>query len=558
MYPFTRVAMPQRTPFTQGCRYLLSLLIAACFLVGCGKSSDVSHPPTPDSQLLTPNSSPSLRLHWLGKKRLSAESNATNFISIWNMPESLRLENQTLDKLSTAPWRLLTTTTLLSNAPTALLRPLLDDVLQEETYIEVLAGTNQSYEAVLAIKLPPDRAALWQTNLPIILKSLSSSPSPNSYLPSANSSLTLTNIGNWTILSISDLRLQASKLSILPQIRHRLATAGIPYEKPTTNYWIRGEMDNAWLNLMSRRQIPLLANLRRCDFAAIGDGSNVRSRLGLEFDKPLPLDFSAWNIPTNIISDQLVSFTAFRTPDVGLWKNVLNADLGKCFSRKQVFVWALKSLPMATYVAVPIDHGSGCFDSLGKHLFGPVNDWIATNAIGSFAPSKNGDMIAWQGIPYLSAYFQSLETPSGNFVIGGLATTPLTNRAPSLEIMNRMMQRTNLLYYDWEYSGPRVESWFYIGQLGRVIFGRPQLTGEAVTWLKAVGAKLGNAGTVAILPDANHISIERFSTLGMSAVELHLFADLLESTNFPSGFHTTSTPAKPMLRRKTPLPGAPN
>ena len=197
---------------------LFTLLFAIPIIAGCGKSStDLK---THQDEEPPISSTPSLRLHWIGKKRLSAESNATNFISIWNMPESLKLETQTLDKLATAPWRLLTTHTALSNAPVALLRPLLDDLVQEECYLEIALGTNQLTEIVLAIKLPPDRTALWQTNIPTILKSIiSATPetgrlTPNSYLLSSNSSLTFTRSGDWTLLSISDLRLLTSDFGL--------------------------------------------------------------------------------------------------------------------------------------------------------------------------------------------------------------------------------------------------------------------------------------------------------------------------------------------------------
>lgn len=539
------------------------LITAVILITGCGKSPT----PQPATQSAIGNrQSAILTLHWLGKKRLSAEPNATNFVSIWNMPESRRLESQTLDKLSTAPWRLWSNPTALSNAPTALLRPLLDDLVQEETYIEVVSGTNQPTETVLAIKLPPDRAALWQTNLPVVLKSIfgeaseAKSPSGDYQLSTKSHQLTLGGTNGWTLLSISDIRLQASGFRLLPQAHARLGGTGSPFVPDTTNNWVSGRVDFSWVSRALGWQGQSDFALPKCEFSAIGDGANVRSRVGLEFDKPVPLDFNGWNIPTNIINDQLISFTAFRMPEFDVWKNFLKVDLGVCFSRKQMFVWALRSLPMATYVAVPTDPGSPCFESLGKHLYTEVNDWIATNAIGSFAPSETGNMITWQGAPFMSAYFQSLDTASGSFVIGGLVPTPLTNRAPNLELANRMMQRANLVYYDWEYSAPRVESWFYIGQLGRVLFGRAQMptSSDSVTWLKAVGPKLGSAGTVATSTDPTHISVERFSTLGLTAVELHLFADWLQSTNFPADLHTTSSPPRPMLRRKTPLPGAPN
>src|SRR5262249_4628053 len=92
-------------------------LIAAIFAAlgsGCNKSS-----PPPETKPATPaqpaatrpkdqaeesNTNTVARIHWLGKKRLAADTNATHFMEIWNMPESARLEAQTLDKLALAPW----------------------------------------------------------------------------------------------------------------------------------------------------------------------------------------------------------------------------------------------------------------------------------------------------------------------------------------------------------------------------------------------------------------------------------------------------------------------
>src|SRR5438874_7029306 len=72
---------------------------------GCQKSSPA------DQTATSPSARPSVpaaqsadvtRIHWLGKKRIAAETNAAGFMKIWNLPESARLEAQTLDKLSLA------------------------------------------------------------------------------------------------------------------------------------------------------------------------------------------------------------------------------------------------------------------------------------------------------------------------------------------------------------------------------------------------------------------------------------------------------------------------
>ena len=51
------------------------------------------------------------------------------------------------------------------------LRPLLDDLLQSEWFLSVRDATNGSPEFALVIRLNPDRAGLWQTNLANILES---------------------------------------------------------------------------------------------------------------------------------------------------------------------------------------------------------------------------------------------------------------------------------------------------------------------------------------------------------------------------------------------------
>ena len=534
MYPFTRVAMPQRTPFTQGCRYLLSLLIAACFLVGCGKSP-------------TPNVSPSLRLHWLGKKRLSAESNATNFISIWNLPESVRLENQTLDKLSTAPWRLLATSVTLSNAPTALLRPLLNDVVQEETYLEVLSGTNQPYEAVLAIKLPPDRAALWQANLPPILKSLSSNPS-------ANPSLSLANIGNWTILSISDLRLQASKLSILPQIRQRLAATGIPFVQDTTNDWINGSVEVSWLSRAAGWQVQSNSNLPVVEFSAMAEAGNVKTLAKLTFPSNAPIQLQPWNIPTNMIFDPLIAFTASRhvAPLLDWWQNKLSVHALQPFD--QVVSWAVAGFPFQTYFAIPQPQPTNAISLMSDWLTQKISGQGGSSFPGRLVTDTNFQRVTLEGFPFVSPRLEAVQDSARALLFGGFIPIMRTNRPMPFELLAQINADTNLFYYDWEITGPRVEAWTYIGQTMRLMLNRAQLPPGSLgmDWLKAVTPRAGNSVTAISVSASNRLSLIRNSTIGMTGVEAHLLVDWLESPEFPVGFHSDA--AAP-IRGLPPFPG---
>ena len=64
-------------------------------------------------------------------------------------------------------------------------------------------------------------------------------------------------------------------------------------------------------------------------------------------------------------------------------------------------------------------------------------------------------------------------------------------------------------------------------------------------WLKALSSKLGNCGTEVTAMDPTHLSLVRKSGLGLTAAELHVLADWLESPAFPSGLHTLLAPPPP-------------
>src|SRR6266481_2766899 len=127
--------------------FIVALLLA--LQAGCKKSEPgkKSGGESPQSQNYTNSASGELiaRIHWRGKRRLATETNAASFMSIWAMPESQKLEAQTLDKLALAPWNLPrdgtnTSAIVATNANSLLLRPLLEDLLQEESYLEIRAS----------------------------------------------------------------------------------------------------------------------------------------------------------------------------------------------------------------------------------------------------------------------------------------------------------------------------------------------------------------------------------------------------------------------------------
>lgn len=544
------------------------LLVAVLsVLIGCKPAST-----SPDAAKLSSDESAGAttiaRLHWLGKKKLAAEANATNFMAIWNLPESAKLETQILDKLATAPWRLWHTNAPFTNAPTALLRPLLDDVIQAESYLEVRGGTNQPGELVFAIRLNDGRAALWHSNLPVVLESLfpartqETSPqtsSANFKLQTSSFRLEWTTTGDWMLLALSDSRLTTGDSKLLADVRARIQHVGVPFEAQITNCWLEVQAALPRLREAFALTWYLPDLIPEFDFTIAGDGENVRTLGTINLSRPVSTPLDAWRIPVNAIPKSLTSFTAARGLSAYLQSLPLFAQWQIGSPPDQLFIWSLPSLPMQSVFVFPLKPGDDRFVLIKEHLLTAGNLWLATNSVGQWVELESARGLQWQGTPFMTPFVRPLTDASGDFLAFGIVPTSLTNTADNLEIATRLLTQTNAVYYDWEFTGPRIESWFYMGQLARVILGRGQLASGAAStlWLKALQSKLSNAGTVITLVEPTKLAFERDSTMGFTAFELHLLADWIESPRFPLGLHTTEVAVKHRLSLPPMgLPGA--
>ena len=111
------------------------------------------------------------RIHFAGAEQIATDTNAVAFTNLWCSPEAQALRQQTLEKLSRAPDVWLKSKIIAGAGDgAAQLRPLLDDLLKSEWFLEVRDTTNGSPESALAIRLNADRTQLWRTNLATVMK----------------------------------------------------------------------------------------------------------------------------------------------------------------------------------------------------------------------------------------------------------------------------------------------------------------------------------------------------------------------------------------------------
>jgi len=519
----------------------LSLLIVVLAAVsGCRRSD--SEPLSQKSLASSASGKVIARVHWLGKSQMARESNAATFMEIWNRPVTARLERQTLDKLSSAPRRLLLHEPGINptNAADVLFRPLLDDLVQEESYIEVRQQANAPGELVLAIKLAEPRALLWKTNLAAALQALTGIRAASSadgkgwsfkkhHPPNL---CELSRAGNWTVVGLA-----TDSNSTMNDLIALIQKSGTPFQRGPTNFWLEGEADLPALGAAFPRALSISTDSPSLLLTVTGDGQNVRTYGNLHLAKPLNLQIEPWKIPTNTIREPLISFTAARgVAAIGEGLPILSFLRGETLPN-QVFVWALGRIPFQSFAAAPVADATNYMIRIGPKIASEVNKKLPQTA-GAVVVGSNQFSLVWTGMPFATPYLLPVLDGGRPFLLGGLfPNTIMTNLIPE-QLIAQFSANTNLIYYDWEITQERLMQWRYMNDLFHIAatpVHRPAIGAESasVLWVGNVSSNLGNTATEIQALNETNLAFRRKSSIGLTGCEIEFLAGWLESPDFP-------------------------
>src|SRR5579859_948579 len=256
---------------------LLGLLVAFTFIpgTGCEKSGSSGQP----AAALTPAKlSPDtiVRVHWLGKNQLGVMASSYFLMRIWELPQSVQLEEEGLARLSNLHWGFSPRQKNGTTRSAALLHSLLADLVWNESYFEIRQAANQSPEMILAVHLNATLEQMWQTNLAAMAQSLAGGrpvPAPDGRfgwtLDSQNPSvhLVLTRVGQWTIVSTGP-----SRNGLLDEVIARVRHDHTPYVSRAPEDWLEADVDLLRLRALLPQPQDLPAYLAQISLTVTGDG----------------------------------------------------------------------------------------------------------------------------------------------------------------------------------------------------------------------------------------------------------------------------------------------
>ncbi len=471
------------------------------------------------------------------------------------MPQTEKLRSQTLDKLAIAPWRLSGTnrppastnyaTLVRENHSASLIRPFLDDLVQNEVYLEAREAKDGSAQLGLAVRLDTSRANSWETDLGSVLETATAARLVraqeggigrgwhiNAKKPATTSPLLsfvqLTHIGDWTVVGFG-----AEQNLAFSNLVREVQRGGPRFSQTSTNSWLESVLDLPRASRVLNWGWKLPEDWPQTQLIISGRDEKVLTRGFLRFPQQLPFKIEPWNIPTNLIHEPLHSFAAVQGVERWLssWSGWQNLHAGP--APNQLFSWSQPASPFLDYAAAPLATAPNAMPKIGGAILDSLNPFLATNRMGKWERATNSDGVRWSG-PVIAPFVQSIAIKQGEYLFGGLWPYGLTNGAAPVGTFKELLSQPNLVYYQREITGPRVEVGFYVGQILRLISRRPQLPSfAAIPWLKAIEPLLGNSTTMITKSGPNTLELSRTSDLGLTAIELHILSDWLESPQFP-------------------------
>lgn len=528
------------------------LSFSVCFLltfgIGCQKhQSSKSASPAPPYPL---SNDTVARVHWIGKKRLEVDAGAYYLSRIWQMPASTQLQTQTLNKLSAFVESAAGFEGKSASFPPQLVHGVLyafcRDLLQEECFLEARQPANQAAEYALAIRLEEPEAGFWETNSAVLLESLTGAlarwapPPERGWLLARQTPpqvFQLTRAEGWTIIGLSQ-----DKNPLFEDIVSRIRRYQDPFSQPGTNYWLQADIDpRGLINALSLHwSIP--TNAPKISLSVAGDGASVLTHGELTFPAGLRVDSEAWDIPTNLIREPLTAFGAVRgiKPLLDSWSSWKDLQFGP--APDQFFMWSGAGGPFETFFAAPMPDAGSRVHQLTERLLSSANPWLNARGLVPFEPIRDSNGVTWGTLAYVKPFLTSIPLGNGEVVFGGLWANAdfRTNPSVASAFFQPFSAETNLVYYDWEMTGQRVQPWLDISQMARSLIHSPPLSMDSLglNWLGSVKSRLGESTTRVYSAGTNQLAFDRKATIGLTAPELHLLVDWLEAPNFPVGLYS--------------------
>ncbi|MDB6016838.1 MAG: hypothetical protein JWR19_1327 [Pedosphaera sp.] len=475
------------------------------------------------------------RIHFIGTTQLLADTNAAAKLNeIAALPETAHLQAELLQTLAAAPYHILKKKAKAGATDQVnRIRPLLEDLLHNEVYAELRGAAKPLPDLLLAVHLDAAHAELWRTNLAIVLTAWSGLPVAEIKVEGFKgwelmkhqepNVVQLIRVGDWVVLGWGEKIIPGETAMI-----QRIKTTGRPVEA-ARDYWLEAWVDGAALR--AHELLPADCKLARAQLTLGLKANDVRTKAVLQFSEPLNAKYSGWNIPTNLVHDPIISFTAMRGVAPWLKKIELLKKLKVEPVPDQLYSWAMADILLDNHLAASVENGTNFLEQYGSRLIALANTNLHGTDLGQLQWNTTHTSVEWKGLPPMAAPSVSAASgTNGEYITVQLFPSVPSTEPLSQELVREVASHPDMVYYDWEIVSERLNRWRNLNMLYCLLNNKFFPTAEAPTqrWLTALRTRLGNSTTEASINAPNEMTIVRKSPLGLTSLELVLLTRWLE------------------------------
>lgn len=500
-----------------------------------------------------------VQYHFGGFDQIASDTNAQSIHALAASPVTREMRERVLEKLSAAPEQLFARRISTRTASTAaLFAPLWEDLLRHESHGELHGSAREPLEWVLAVRLADDRAGAWSSNLskvavewslgaPVEVKTTGAA----GWAVKGNDragGFECIRVGSWVVIGAGTRELRATK-ALTERLEKQDALA---FPETGVCLTVQGDLaglSHWWTPPMLRQFNP--ADLPILDLSSTFRAGNLFSSGTLTFSHARKLDLQPWQIPTGLLRDPLISFTAVQGVRSWLkdldWIKTLRIDNPP----SQAFSWAQEFIPFMTYVAAPMNEASNAIPVINRNLPALIDQYSGTNRSGVLRYFTNRNQVVWSGLPAVAPFVTSVNVSGRDYLFAGCVLPWDSTNQPPTELLAQVAGRTNLVYYDWEVTAARLSQVRVLEQIRDMVFdtsstmddvGRTNSFGNA--WLTAAAPLLGNVVTEISVQTPKTWSVKRKSSAGLTAYELLQVVKWLDDPQFPLFGHALASPER--------------
>jgi hypothetical protein len=497
-----------------------------------------------------------LQYHFLGAAPLAESTNAAVAKRVFALPSTLRFEDLVLKRLSAS---LADSLHFQTNQQTvSLLRPLLDDLLRAESIASLGGSSSKPINYVLAIHLDSQRAQVWRENL----KTASHGPGEElraetfsgwQWNKGASDSFWMVPARDWLLVGRG-----GDLASVRSDYLRQIQKTGRPGPALGSN-WFEADVDwprlANWFPLSScplklaRTQIAISAKMR--GFHMTG---HVTYPEAIQW-QPHPM-----SLPTNLVREPLVSFATGQNVEPFLKSDETLSRFCANPLSDQFYFWSMSEMPFESYVAWPANNPSNTLLTLSGQAIDALNPKLQKFDGTKLTWSPKTSQLVWTKLQIIVPIMAPAPEGDGPFLVAGLFPVMKGTGPAPQELWKQFKGRTDLVYYDWELTGPRVQRLLPVTEVLPILQmlgvgpresfvdgaspakpGTNTLVAPGVQsrlnaqkeWLLGLTPFLGNTVTEVTKTGPNELTILRNSPFVFSSLELVLLSHWLSDT--PAG-----------------------